>query len=103
MGEVAYHATMSVAETEVAGAAASVVAGEVGRRERKKLETRRALAHAALHLAAEKGPDQVTIEEIADAADVSVRTFFNYFSSKEEAITNSWDPESLAGFTAQLR
>ena len=63
---------------------------ELGRRERKKLETRRALASAALHLAAERGPDQVTIEDIAEAADVSVRTFFNYFSSKEEAIIG-WD------------
>ena len=65
---------------------------ELGRRERKKLETRRALASEALRLAVEHGPDNVTIEDIAEAADVSVRTFFNYFSSKEEAITN-WDPE----------
>lgn len=65
---------------------------ELGRRERKKLETRRALASEALRLAVERGPDNVTIEDIAEAADVSVRTFFNYFSSKEEAITN-WDPE----------
>jgi AcrR family transcriptional regulator len=74
---------------------------DLGRRERKKLETRRALASAALRLATEKGPDQVTIEQIADAADVSVRTFFNYFSSKEEAIVGR-DAESRASMVQRL-
>src|SRR5436309_9326333 len=74
---------------------------ELGRRERKKRETRRALSSAALHLATERGPDQVTIEDIAEAADVSVRTFFNYFSSKEEAIIGV-DPEGQAVFAARL-
>jgi AcrR family transcriptional regulator len=66
-----------------------------GRRERKKRETRAALAEAALRLALEKGPDNVTVEEIAEAADVSVRTFFNYFPHKEHAILGR-DPDDLA-------
>jgi AcrR family transcriptional regulator len=58
----------------------------VGRRERKKLATREALCGAALELVAERGLDRVTVSDISEAADVSDRTFFNYFSSKEEAV-----------------
>ncbi|GLZ45199.1 TetR family transcriptional regulator [Actinomycetospora sp. NBRC 106375] len=57
-----------------------------GLRERKKLQTRHALGAAALELAVAHGLAEVTVEQIAEAADVSPRTFFNYFSSKEEAI-----------------
>lgn len=63
-----------------------------GLRERKKLETRTALARAAVELAAERG-NAVTVEDIAAAAGVSARTFFNYFPTKEHAITGS-DPEA---------
>lgn len=57
-----------------------------GLRERKKLRTRRALGAAALELAVTHGLAEMTVEQIAEAADVSPRTFFNYFSSKEEAV-----------------
>lgn len=65
------------------------------RRTRKKLATYQALASAARELTLEHGLDAVTVEQIADAADVSPRTFFNYFSSKEEAIVGM-DPGWLA-------
>ncbi|MGC4892949.1 TetR/AcrR family transcriptional regulator [Micromonospora sp. DT31] len=58
----------------------------VGLRERKKAATRQALHEAALRLAVEHGPDRVTVEAIADAANVSRRTFSNYFCGKEEAL-----------------
>jgi AcrR family transcriptional regulator len=67
-----------------------------GLRERKKAETHQALAKAALDLADRLGPDGVTVEAIADAAGVSPRTFFNYFSSKEDAIVGIAPAQSSA-------
>jgi len=57
-----------------------------GLRERKKRATREALRHAALRLALERGPENVRVDDIADAAGVSPRTYNNYFSSREQAI-----------------
>jgi AcrR family transcriptional regulator len=58
-----------------------------GLRERKKLATRHALSSAALQLALERGGiENVTIEDITARADVALRTFSNYFASKNEAL-----------------
>ena len=65
-----------------------------GLRERKKLATRAALHEAALRLVAERGLASVSVEDIADRADVSPRTFFNYFPHKEYAILGR-NPEHL--------
>jgi AcrR family transcriptional regulator len=71
----------------------AVVPGE-GRRGRKKNATRRALRNASLRLVAERGFANVTVEDIAEAADVATRTFFNYFPSKESAVIGA-DPERI--------
>ena len=59
-----------------------------GLRERKKLATKQALALAAMRLAVERGLENVRVQDIADAVNVSRRTFTNYFSGKEEAIAS---------------
>ena len=64
-----------------------------GLRERKKAETRVAIQQAVLLLALGRGLDAVTADEIAAAANVSVRTFHNYFGSKEEALVAAWVSE----------
>lgn len=58
----------------------------LGLRERKKLDTRRALSDAALELVFEEGLDKLTREGIARLAGVSLRTFNNYFTGKYEAL-----------------
>ncbi|GAA1694504.1 TetR family transcriptional regulator [Fodinicola feengrottensis] len=70
----------------------ALIAGMVervdGLRERKKQATRVALAAAAVRLCLRDGVERVTVDDIAADADVSPRTFFNYFACKEEAIVD---------------
>jgi AcrR family transcriptional regulator len=77
-------------------------ASEIGLRERKKQQTRKAIHEAALHLIDERGLEATTIEQICQAADVSTRTFFNYYPSKAAAALelagSAIEPEVAARF-----
>ncbi|MDQ1512970.1 MAG: hypothetical protein QOC59_812 [Microbacteriaceae bacterium] len=60
-----------------------------GLREQKRRATRRALQVALLRQALDRGFENVTIEEVCRAAQVSPRTFFNYFATKEDAVSGA--------------
>ncbi|MER5702699.1 TetR family transcriptional regulator [Micromonospora sp. NPDC002296] len=74
----------------------------VGRRERKKAATRQAIADEALRLFLERGYDEVSVRDIADAADVSTTTLFKHFTGKE-ALVFDQDQENEAQLIAAVR
>jgi AcrR family transcriptional regulator len=72
-----------------------------GRRARKARETRARIATVALKLMLERGYDATTLDDIAEAADISRRTFFHYFPSKE-AILQAVEDDAEAAFSEGL-
>jgi AcrR family transcriptional regulator len=64
-----------------------------GLRERKKLKTRESIQREAMRLIGKQGYEQTTVEQIADAAEISPSTFFNYFPTKEDVVLyDAYDP-----------
>jgi AcrR family transcriptional regulator len=73
-----------------------------GLRERKKAKTRAEVQKQALRLFRKKGYDNTTVEQIAEAAEVSPSTFFRYFSTKEDVVMyNIIDPVIIEALKAQ--
>ncbi len=64
----------------------SSIGTPIGRRERKRIETRNSLVEAALELFDERGFDAVTVVEISERADVDASTFFRHFGSKDAVL-----------------
>ncbi len=73
-----------------------------GLRERKKAKTKAAIQHHALRLFREQGYAETTVEQIAEAAEVSPTTFFRYFPTKEDVVLyDALDPLLIKAFRAQ--
>ncbi|MBK3581075.1 TetR/AcrR family transcriptional regulator, partial [Streptomyces sp. MBT65] len=73
-----------------------------GRRERKKAQTRTVIADAALELFLERGYDQVTVKDVAEAADLSMSGLFKHFPTKESLVFDM-DDEIRSGLVGAVR
>ncbi|NYI41854.1 TetR/AcrR family transcriptional regulator [Demequina lutea] len=85
----------------------AIVCPQPGLRERKREATRRRVEKAAIELALANGLEHVTVDQICEASDISARTFFNYFGSKENAMIGIGSklpsPEAVEAFVTGMR
>jgi AcrR family transcriptional regulator len=79
----------------------AATAAAPGLRERKRQQTRERLTRVAMALFLERGFEATTLDDIASAADISRRSFFHYFASKEDVVF-AWHEESTAALIAAV-
>jgi AcrR family transcriptional regulator len=91
-------AKLQIAKKKVAK---TVVPEPPGLRERKRRQTRERLTRTAVALFLERGFEATTIDDIAAAADISRRSFFHYFASKEDVVF-AWQEESTSALIAAV-
>src|SRR5258708_21481213 len=88
-------------KSRVSKAKSKEVAAAPGLRQRKRQQTRERLTQAAMAVFLESGCEATTLDEIASAADISRRSFFHYFASKEDVVF-AWQEESTAALIAAV-
>src|SRR5258708_16015666 len=88
-------------KSRVSKAKSKEFAAATGLRQRKRKETGERLTQAAMALFLERGFEATTLDEIASAADISRRSFFHYFASKEDVVF-AWQEESTAALIAAV-
>lgn len=75
---------------------------KLGLRERKKIKTRATIRNTAMRLFREQGYQATTVEQIAEASEISPSTFFRYYASKESVVTeDDYDPMLIEAYRAQ--
>lgn len=85
--------SLSTASLSTASGRQALAAGGLSLRERKKIKTRLAIQQHALRLIRDRGYEATTVEQIAEAAEISPSTFFRYFPTKDAVVlTDDYDP-----------
>src|SRR5216683_3190934 len=89
------------AKSKVSKAKLPATGAAPGLRARKRRQTRERLTRVAMALFLERGFEATTLDDIAAAADISRRSFFHYFASKEDVVF-TWQEESTAALIAAV-
>jgi AcrR family transcriptional regulator len=89
------------AKLRIPKAKSAVTAAALGLRQRKRQQTRERLTRVAMALFLDRGFEATTLDDIAAAADVSRRSFFHYFSSKEDVVF-AWQEDSITALIAAI-